>query len=699
MAINIARGVVSLIGDVDRAQIRRNARVAATIAADESEKEARRRKGGFFSTLFDVDKSRIAKVSTEVGKAFLTGWLKSNAGLAQEIYRGFASFLSKPLVALFGVIGLEAVAGFVAAILGSAALASLIAGFGAIGVFMALSMSKSFEDAFNEAMKLDRAQLKLAESAAKLSEALKEGKRTLDLNTEAGRNHINAILDQVQAYKDVYDANIAAGMSVAEATKRYNESIDWLKKHSKELGYNAAAVDELLNKYRKVPSLIDTVKDAFNQMKRAVGDASLVLVQPILDSLDVAKAIFKEKLINPLRSVFNSVGKYFTTLTVSIGEGLYRFITQIDKALKSGGIGEFINQLTANLPRIFEAVGEASAYLAGKGNIIGNAFGIATTWIEKFFWVLSRGIVVFSQVLVLLSALWNSITSGVGSIGNMATAWSGVTSSLGGVLTALSAYATALTDGTNEQATKDAATKLSAAWATFKTKLAALWDEIFAKIKEIWANNIKPWLTEQAKVIMDALLRLIGERLVSLGNDMLAKARQAVANFIVEIATLPIKTGLALASLPITIGQAIANAATRAYEGGQAIISSLINGLTSRLQALRNIAEEIGQTIADFLPGSPVKKGPLRVLNNHYAGGQIVKMLSDGMAYRMKLLDFNSNMMAGNFAGTFGSDLADGIDEQSSITKNFYITQNISTQEISPIRQAAALGWEVSTLM
>lgn len=133
------------------------------------------------------------------------------------------------------------------------------------------------------------------------------------------------------------------------------------------------------------------------------------------------------------------------------------------------------------------------------------------------------------------------------------------------------------------------------------------------------------------------------------------------------------------------------------YHAGQSIINHLIQGISSKINEVTAKINELASKIASALPGSPVKTGPLRVLNNGYAGGQIVNMLVDGMGSRLSALQSSANMMGDNILGGLGSSLING--ETGSVVNNYEITQNITTQEINPVRQAAALGWEVTTVM
>lgn len=75
-----------------------------------------------------------------------------------------------------------------------------------------------------------------------------------------------------------------------------------------------------------------------------------------------------------------------------------------------------------------------------------------------------------------------------------------------------------------------------------------------------------------------------------------------------------------------------ADAGSWLYNAGSAIIGGLISGITDKLRDLKSKMEELASIVTSHLPGSPVKEGPLRVLNNGYAGGMITKMIADGVA-------------------------------------------------------------------
>lgn len=103
-------------------------------------------------------------------------------------------------------------------------------------------------------------------------------------------------------------------------------------------------------------------------------------------------------------------------------------------------------------------------------------------------------------------------------------------------------------------------------------------------------------------------------------NSMKEGAIGAVALLVEFVRTIP---GKILGALP--------NPIEMLYSAGKRIVQGLINGIKSMIGAVGDAIGSVAGAIADALPGSPVKVGPLRVLNKGYAGGQIMKMLADGM--------------------------------------------------------------------
>lgn len=72
--------------------------------------------------------------------------------------------------------------------------------------------------------------------------------------------------------------------------------------------------------------------------------------------------------------------------------------------------------------------------------------------------------------------------------------------------------------------------------------------------------------------------------------------------------------------------------AGRMYSAGANMIRALARGLESQASAAVQKVRNMVSDIASLIPGSPVKRGPLRSLNNGRAGREIARMLAGGIS-------------------------------------------------------------------
>jgi hypothetical protein len=456
--------------------------------------------------------------------------------------------------------------------------------------------------------------------------------------------------------------------------------------------------------------------EKFNMLKGLLMDSAQWLIPGLLAASQVGLTLF-ERDINPkLRSIFENTGRYIAPLVISLSELASRALEGIGDTFSSKGFGQLMNDITSNLPRLGDAIGDFFKILGDYGDIIGEAFGIAVSVTGNLIKGLAYLIVLGAGILIVFSNMWHGAEAAGSAI---ATAWHGVTGSIQAVLTAMSLLTTATTDTDKAEATKQLTDSLIALWNNFKVLLDAVWLQIWAAMQAFWASSISPWLKSELNSLLDYLIALAIVKLNALAAEMLAGAQRAVSSFLSWFVTLPVRAAASIAMLPSAVGGVIIRTAIqagvyaqqigvfvigalssipgRAYNAGVAIISMLIDGLSARLGTLRSMAAEIASVIASFLPGSPVKMGPLKVLNNGYAGAQIVNMLAGGITSQLSQMRATATSMASDVATGFGRNISSNATAAAS--KIYNIVQNITTQEISPVRQAAALGWEVTTVM
>lgn len=91
--------------------------------------------------------------------------------------------------------------------------------------------------------------------------------------------------------------------------------------------------------------------------------------------------------------------------------------------------------------------------------------------------------------------------------------------------------------------------------------------------------------------------------------------------------------GLAfLKSVPARAANSLGDLGGILLEKGRALIQGFIDGMSEKLQAVKDKAAEIAGAIKGFFPGSPVKEGPLTSWNNGGAGKTLMGLLAKGIA-------------------------------------------------------------------
>ncbi len=84
-------------------------------------------------------------------------------------------------------------------------------------------------------------------------------------------------------------------------------------------------------------------------------------------------------------------------------------------------------------------------------------------------------------------------------------------------------------------------------------------------------------------------------------------------------------------SIPGRAKSALGNLAGTFVNAGRELIAGLIRGIGEKLSALADKMRDVANTVKGFLPGSPVKTGPLTSWNRGGAGKRLVGLLADGL--------------------------------------------------------------------
>lgn len=239
---------------------------------------------------------------------------------------------------------------------------------------------------------------------------------------------------------------------------------------------------------------------------------------------------------------------------------------------------------------------------------------------------------------------WNTIVLGLQILwGQIQTVWNAITNFLS---TVFKAIATVVTTYFNIYRTV-ITTVLNAIW----TVVSTVWNAIVTAITT-YLNVIKTIISavwNSIKVVIDTAVQLVRAvitgnfgaipgivsgaltKLIGIASGAFGKVLSAIKNGISSILST-------VSSLRGKIVDALGNVGTLLLNAGKAIVQGLINGLLSKLKDLRDAAGSLASAIGKFFPGSPVKEGPLKVLNRGQAGSKIVQMLADGVAANNSLV-------------------------------------------------------------
>lgn len=210
--------------------------------------------------------------------------------------------------------------------------------------------------------------------------------------------------------------------------------------------------------------------------------------------------------------------------------------------------------------------------------------------------------------------------------GNWRGAWNGIKQIVVGVLQVIKGVIQAVVGGV---IVAICVSSLRVIGSVFRTGFAAIRSVVTGSINGVRAV-ISGGMAAARAVVSGALGAI---RAIFSGNlGALAGIARGAVNALVGAfrAGLAAARGVVSGGVSGIVG-AIRGLAGQMFSAGANIISSLASGITSRIGAAVSAVKSVVGAVTKFIPHSPVEKGPLRVLNRGYAGGQIVKMLADGI--------------------------------------------------------------------
>ena len=192
---------------------------------------------------------------------------------------------------------------------------------------------------------------------------------------------------------------------------------------------------------------------------------------------------------------------------------------------------------------------------------------------------------------------------------------------------------------------------IAAAWKWVKDKTSAAWDAVKSATSSAVAavvgffTDLKDRAVATVNAIKDFIVRYHPMAILwRLAREWIPKAIGQFVNLKARVVAKfgELKDGVVgkaesmlefVRGLPARILSGLGNIGRLLYDAGRNIIAGLIDGISSKIRAVRDKISSVAQTVRDFLPFSPAKDGPLSGSGApDRAGAKIGAMLADGIA-------------------------------------------------------------------
>lgn len=162
---------------------------------------------------------------------------------------------------------------------------------------------------------------------------------------------------------------------------------------------------------------------------------------------------------------------------------------------------------------------------------------------------------------------------------------------------------------------------VSAGFNAVRSVTAAAWGAIRGAIASAWGaiKGVVMPAVNAVKSVISAAWDVVKSKTSTMWNALKGIISGAIAGLMVPINGIKDKVLSAI------------NFGAEMYAKGKEMIQSLIDGISSMIGKVTDVIDGITSKIGKFLPGSPVKEGPLKKLNRGHAGKEIVKMVIGGI--------------------------------------------------------------------
>jgi TP901 family phage tail tape measure protein len=391
------------------------------------------------------------------------------------------------------------------------------------------------------------------------------------------------------------------------------------------------------------------------KIKAFLADAWAMLGPPIMAALEFVKAAFSLAFtvitaivttgVGVIMALWNTFGGAFLAV-VNVLWTTIKAIFSVQMAIIQGIISvgwAVITSVVSAAISIFVAV------IQGAWTIIKAAASAA--------WTLIKGIISGALDIILgIAKLFIAVFTG-----NWGKAWEAIKQIFKGALTIITSViqaAMTLIGGIIKAAIGVIKAVITAGWNAVKSVTSAVWNAMKSVTSAAW-NGIKAVITSIVNAIK-ATISAWGNAIKSTLSAVWNAVKSGVSsawNGIKSAISSGINAAMGLIrGFKSKITGFFAGAGSWLVSAGRNIISGLANGVRAAGQKVVDAALAVVNKVKSLLPGSPVKEGPLKVLNHGHAGGEIVRMLASG-------IDSERDTMARALRGLQASTIAPSLTQ------------------------------------
>lgn len=297
---------------------------------------------------------------------------------------------------------------------------------------------------------------------------------------------------------------------------------------------------------------------------------------------------------NGIKSGLTAIGGFF----VSVWNGIKAAVSAVFGAI-GAVISTYINIWKTIISTGLAIVGAVwRAFWGTFGGVIRSAFALVVA-IVRLGWTVVKGLFILALrgILAVVRTVWNGIAAAIRAV------WGVIRSIVSAGVNFVRSIVTSVWNGIRAVT--------SAVWNGIKAVIASVWGAIGGTVMNA-VNRVRNLISNAWNTVRN---------LTSQAWDGI---RNAVSDGIESMMT-------AIGNIQDRVLGALSGAGRWLYDAGRDIIQGLLDGIQSMIDSVTSTINSVTDRVARFLPGSPVREGPLKVLNRGHSGREIVEMVISGV--------------------------------------------------------------------